>query len=90
MTCVRIHQVSTSATCLCTMCAAGRPGASDYPLPDQSDMAMKNYEPPVHLRIDINRITHLSILILQMNLTVTSTSSLRLQCTLVIPSQYPP
>ena len=41
MTCVRIHQVSTSAIYLCTMCAAGRPGASDYPLPDKSDIAIK-------------------------------------------------
>ena len=41
MTCVRIHQVSTSVIYLCTICAAGRPGASDYPLPDKSDTATK-------------------------------------------------
>ena len=41
VTCVRIHQVSTSAIYLCTMCAAGRPGTSDYPLPDKSDMTIK-------------------------------------------------
>ena len=41
VTCVQIHQVSTSAIYLCTMCVAGRPGASDYPLPDKSDLAIK-------------------------------------------------
>ena len=50
----------------------------------------KNYEPTVHLGIDINVTIFLSIQIPQMNLTETSTSSLRLQFTLVIPSQYPP
>ena len=69
MTCVRIHQVSTSAIYLYTICVASRSGASDYPLPDKFDKQnQQSYEPAVHLGINIDLMIIFSILIPQMNL----------------------
>ena len=68
MTCVRIHQVSTSAIYLYTNCVAGRSGASDYPLPDKSGKRnQQSYEPAVHLGINIDVMIILSGRIPQMN-----------------------
>ena len=70
MTCVRIHQVSTSAIYLYTNCVAGRSGASDYPLPDKCNKQnQQSYEPAVHLGINIDLMIICSILIPQMNLS---------------------